>query len=364
MSSDSDPSLSAPLSDADALHLVHYGRDIMQDAFSLIVESILLSAYGIFFAVAVYSIVRKGLRTRGSIIMLIVVVYLYAASVIQWALNFTTNYLAIRAFLMIPDVPIEDRGGVADDLGAKFGPAQEAFFVLNMVIGDGVVIWRTWAIYQRRLLAIALPCLLLLTSLIFAIIDITCFASKGPLPGGDLICPHASLTSWALSVGTNVTCTILVGFKAWQHRRMVQELNLPGKPRKMSTEKILSLLVESGFIYSLLWITQVLSYVDIDRTSPWWWVFQITMPLGDQIAGMYPTLIIVIVNFQCTIWEESPTTISNSAAAFATSSGFVKQTDTFSMQGGVNVHLETVTDFPRGNYTANRRSKQLRSDYV
>ncbi|KAJ7892408.1 hypothetical protein B0H13DRAFT_2340101 [Mycena leptocephala] len=326
MSSDSDPSLSAfPLSNADALLLVRYGRDIIQDTLSSVVESILLSAYGIFFAVAVYSVIRKGLRTRGSVIMLVVVIYLYAASVIQWALNLTTIYIGIRALLMIPDVPIGDRAELSDDMITRFRPATEGFFVLSMVIGDGVVIWRTWAIYHRRVLVIALPCLLLLMSFIFAIIDITCYAYEGPLPGGDLICPQASLTSWALSVGTNVICTIFVGFKAWQHRRMWRELNLPGKTRKMSTEKILSLLVESGFIYSLLWITQVLSYIDFDRTSPLAWVYQITMPLGHQIAGMYPTLIIVIVNFQCTIWEESPTTISNGTVVFATPSSFSDQ---------------------------------------
>jgi hypothetical protein len=75
MSSDSDLSLSlaVALSDTDALILKHYGRDIMQDSVGAIVQSIFCSkcfrwsgsacissrfagAYGIFFAVAMYSI--------------------------------------------------------------------------------------------------------------------------------------------------------------------------------------------------------------------------------------------------------------------------------------------------------------------
>jgi hypothetical protein len=103
-----------------------------------------------------------------------------------------------------------------------------------VVIGDSVVIWRTWAVYQRRLLAILVPRILLLVlfgepikfircamarwSLIesFAVFDIfDTIGTNGTLPGGEQICPWTSLVVWGLSVVTNVTYTILIGFKAW-----------------------------------------------------------------------------------------------------------------------------------------------------
>jgi hypothetical protein len=33
-----------------------------------------------------------------------------------------------------------------------------------MFIGDAVVIWRTWVVYQGKILAILMPCILLLVS--------------------------------------------------------------------------------------------------------------------------------------------------------------------------------------------------------
>jgi hypothetical protein len=33
-----------------------------------------------------------------------------------------------------------------------------------MIVGDSVVIWRTWAIYEHRILAILMPCVLALVS--------------------------------------------------------------------------------------------------------------------------------------------------------------------------------------------------------
>ncbi|KAJ7822516.1 hypothetical protein B0H14DRAFT_2370691, partial [Mycena olivaceomarginata] len=173
------------------------------------------------------------------------------------------------------------------------------------IIGDGVVIWRTWAIYQRRLLAILMPSILLfvlfrepvkfLRWLVFAVLDTICF--NGTLPGGEKICPWSALVVWALSVATNITCTILIAFKAWYHRKMMREFNLSAPHSRTSTERILSLLVESGFIYTLLWVIVCLNF---SRASPLMYAYVVLSPMGNQIAGMYPTIIIVIVNFRRT----------------------------------------------------------------
>jgi hypothetical protein len=101
-----------------------------------------------------------------------------------------------------------------------------------MMIADTVVIWRTWVVYHGRILAISIPCILLLASFgqllfvhigghhqhslsVFTLVDIICYTHHGSLPGGEKICPKAAILGWALSVGTNVICTILVGFKVW-----------------------------------------------------------------------------------------------------------------------------------------------------
>ncbi|KAF8191015.1 hypothetical protein K438DRAFT_2018445 [Mycena galopus ATCC 62051] len=299
------------LSERDARILVDYGRDTQQDLLGVVVESIFCSVYGVLFAVAVYSIFRKGLRSRASIIMLVVVVFLYMASVIQWALDFASAWYDIHYFYMVPDVPIPERGDLGDSTFGNLNAAAEALFVFNMIIGDSVVIWRTWAIYGQRMLAIAIPCILLLVSFVFNLIDIVCASYDGPLPGGEIICPVAARTGWAFSAATNIVCTILVALKAWQHRKIIRALNLQGKPQAILTEHILVLLVESGFIYGLLWLAQIIAYLPFPDSSPLWWVYEIIAPSGDQIAGMYPTLIIVVVNFKRTMWDESAATLRN-----------------------------------------------------
>ncbi|KAF8175422.1 hypothetical protein K438DRAFT_1529863, partial [Mycena galopus ATCC 62051] len=183
----------------------------------------------------------------------------------------------------------------------------EALFVFNMIIGDGVVIWRTWVIYQEKKLAIAMPCTLLLAAFVFALMDITCNSYDGrpgptPLPGAQQICGPSATIVWSLSVATNMTCTLLIASKAWCF--LMRELGFPRKSRRMTTEKILSILLESGFIYSLLLLALCIDYLPISRDSPWFYLGDVLNPMGHQMAGMYPTLIIVIVNFKRTIWED------------------------------------------------------------
>jgi len=130
--------------------LVDVGFFIQHAVAGTIAQTIFFSAYGIFFAVALYSIFRKGLRSRAAIIMLLVVVYLYVASAAQWAMNVWVTLTKIHGFLMVRDVPFPDRPELAKAAILKVVGVQEAIFDFNMAVGDSVVVWRTWAVYQHR----------------------------------------------------------------------------------------------------------------------------------------------------------------------------------------------------------------------
>ncbi|KAJ7835448.1 hypothetical protein B0H14DRAFT_2514347 [Mycena olivaceomarginata] len=226
-----------------------------------------------------------------------------------------------------------------------------------MIVGDAVLIWRTWAVYRGRILAILMPCILLLASFVFTLIDISCVTHNGSLPDSEKICFKAALVGWALSVGTNVTCTVLVGFKAWQHRKATRELNLPGKLHRNPTERILLTFVDSGLVYSLLWLTQVVLYIRFTLDSPWLYVSAVLMAMGDQIAGMYPTLVIVVVNFQPPIWEEKRSGDGASITPLPWNdkrSGYI---NTSSTHPEVGCHLDTVIDVTIENPIAYRDVK-------
>ncbi|KAJ7161137.1 hypothetical protein C8R46DRAFT_1353761 [Mycena filopes] len=335
---------SAPLSNSDAQTLYSYGQDTTQDAVGVIWETVFISVYGVFFAVAIYSIFRKGLNSRSSIFMLCVVIYLYATSLTLWALNVTNWFKGAHILFMdLSGTPLPDRVVLSNDFLAVLGPPMEALFMFNMIVGDSVVIWRAWVLCQGPgRWVVSIPCLMLLMSFIFSVVDITCLTGAGwsvrsSVAGGGAVCAHAELISWAFSLVTNAACTILIGFKAWQHRRAMRALQI--NSRRMSTERVLSLLVESGFIYCLFWLTQYILFVDISRDSPMVYVYELFSSMGDQISGMYPTLIIVIVNLHHTIWEESSSTIrigTKGEASGGVDAVYLESVDTDSESDGVD----------------------------
>ncbi|KAJ6460330.1 hypothetical protein C8R45DRAFT_1180546 [Mycena sanguinolenta] len=345
MSSDSHPTLSAVLSEVDAL-LFRFGSDIMDDVVFTIVECIFCSAYSIFFAIAVYSIFRKGLKSRASIVMLCVVVYLYASSVAQWAVNVWTVLQGIHSLLMVPGVPIADRPDLANANLAKSGIPMQTLWVFSMIVGDSVVVWRTWAVYMHRVLAILIPSILLFMSLIFGLIDLGCMSyGEGCVSIPAVYIHPLGFIGWVFSVATNVACTVLIGLKARKHRKITRQLDLTAKSHRMSANKILSLLVESGAIYSLLWLTQVIAFIggDTPRNSPLFYLWTVLRPIGNQMGGLYPTLIIVIVNFRQTIWDDEPATVHIDSLHWAPNSNRSRMSNTLDTQRrDASVHSQSV----------------------
>ncbi|KAJ7214157.1 hypothetical protein C8J57DRAFT_1397523 [Mycena rebaudengoi] len=330
--------------------LVDVGFFIQHAVAGTIAQTIFFSAYGIFFAVALYSIFRKGLRSRAAIIMLLVVVYLYVASAAQWAMNVWVTLTKIHGFLMVPDVPFRDRPELAEAAILKVVGVQEAIFDFNMAVGDSVVVWRTWAVHQhrvqRRILVILVSGTLLLLTFIFSIIDTACsnYDGAAPLPG---VCYEAGIIGWGLSAATNITCTIFIGLKARRHRKITRPL---GKSSRMSGEKVLSILFDSGFIYSLLWLSQVISFFAtahiITLTSPAVYLWGVISAMGNQMAGFYPTLVIVIVNLRRTIWEDEEESMPvSSPLRWTPNAKRSEMTDTFGSQREDDaVHSESVFD--------------------
>ncbi|KAJ7853318.1 hypothetical protein B0H14DRAFT_2758549 [Mycena olivaceomarginata] len=255
---------------------------------------------------------RKRLKTPGSVAMLLIVVYLYASSLTLWSLTVASWFTRTRAW----------RRAVSNAAVTALGTPMEALFMFNMIVGDGVVVWRAWVLYARARWVVGVPCLMLCMSFIFTVIDLGCLAGAGyanqtAMASGGAVCERAEL-SWAFSFVTNGTCTVLIGYKAWQHRRSTRALNTTITSTRLSTNRILSLLVESGFIYCLFWLTQYILFVDISRAAPVIYVYELFAGMGDQISGMYPTLIIAIVNLHQTLWDDSaPDARADSAMHFA-----------------------------------------------
>jgi hypothetical protein len=109
--------------------------------------------------------------------------------------------------------------------------------------------------------------------------------------------------------------------------------------------------------------TQIIGYLDFGLDSPWNFISEVVVRTGRQMTGMYPTLIIVIVNFKRTIWEEYPVTTlgRGSSLKWAIDSGRSGATGVETRPDvGIQLdHLDTVSEAMRTNRGVYRRDKQL-----
>ncbi|KAF5391004.1 hypothetical protein D9757_004037 [Collybiopsis confluens] len=111
------------------------------------------------------------------------------------------------------------------------------------------------------------------------------------------ICPSQlpiDVIALTCSVLINVWATGMVALRAWHCRNGIR-LHLASSDRRSYTESVLTLFVESGIIYTVLWIGKNVIIIPgvADTSYTNYAIF--TM---NQAVGMYPTVILVLVALQ------------------------------------------------------------------
>ncbi|KAK7018096.1 hypothetical protein VNI00_018376 [Paramarasmius palmivorus] len=321
--------MSAPLSSYDQTLFEGLGWYFSMNTIGAVCETGFWSIYLVLFCFALKIQIARGFRTIPSIVILFVTVILFASSTALWAMNVSQLLMAIRAlFMKYPTLSVYDRFVQMNAEIVGFGLPMETLFLSNMIIGDAVVIWRAWALCKNTRLysLVYIPIVMLCMSFAFAIIALDCLATNGynsghsTIPEGSKVCQWGEPIAWGISLLTNVTSTSLIAVRAWQYRRFLRE-GTSGLNSK--SERILVILVESGFIYCLFWVwsvspheihftddnpsklSQLILFFKFQDFSFGTYLYTFLSTMGDQISGIYPTIIIVLVYVQRSISDSA-----------------------------------------------------------
>ncbi|KAJ8096241.1 hypothetical protein PM082_011375 [Marasmius tenuissimus] len=305
---------STPVSpDDQALVFDGLGRFFVVSIVGAISETGLWTVYLVLFSSSMrLQISRKRLRSPANVLLLLLTVALFSTSTALWAMNVSQLTIATKGFFLnYPTRGLLDRWlALIDDI-EPFGTPMEALFLTNMVLGDSVVIWRAWVLCRdtrlRRLVYI--PMMMLLIGFTFMVIALECLSNNGYHDGGDTgqssmavgseVCQRGEPIAWGISLATNFVSTCLIAVRAWEHRQFLRKSAVV---RGTLVEKILIILTESGFIYCLFWLTQLSLFFQKSTDLRFVSFLQVFLAaLGDQISGLYPTLIIIFVDKQKSI---------------------------------------------------------------
>ncbi|KAG6825242.1 hypothetical protein H0H92_004305, partial [Tricholoma furcatifolium] len=197
---------------------------------------------------------------------IIITMFLIASSLIAIDISNYVTEITVT-FIHNPDLPIATRYENATNLEFKRIVVEDALYGWLTVLGDAIVVWRVYAFWGKgkQRLALLFLCAMLFGTLIVTILLNYCLAVLGPdiVEGAiqhPVFCRNIQTTSYAMPAATTFVATLLIGITTWQYRRMVKP-DLMKVSRRTRVEKVMLLLVESGFIYFLFFLAQVINNV-------------------------------------------------------------------------------------------------------
>ncbi|KAK0185251.1 hypothetical protein F5146DRAFT_1144457 [Armillaria mellea] len=167
---------------------------------------------------------------------------------------------------------------------------------VNIVIGDGIVIWRAWILWNRKWWVIFTTATLLTGTITAATGLIRVYTMAPP---AITLFENPSLSAWATAfIGstliTNIWATSLVAYRTWSHNKYIRTITGETFMTRIRRQNgILAILIESGIFYCCTWLSCLsvcgnnLIYIVIDVLS--------------QLTAIYPTLIITLVCLQSTL---------------------------------------------------------------
>ncbi|KAJ7579403.1 hypothetical protein C8J56DRAFT_1109723 [Mycena floridula] len=274
--------------------LQHVGRVYVENFAAVVALSIGYGVYALMLSLALYHLLVKRNKTWATWVLCTMLAFIFLM-VTTYVCLFTANSfkLVTGAIIENPELELSERVEIADANIFQINVAQVWFggtgSSLVFMFGDGIIVWRAWAVWTERRTVIILPAMTLLAT--FAI-----FVTWSAIETKVLVSPTnvidgrigaLLIAGSAMSIVTNGIAVILIA-------------NIG--QGKSAAGKVLMFLTESGIVYIIFQIinTYLLS-VDSKPNSTLDYVQLIWALEMNIFCGIYPLLVILIVNHRHSI---------------------------------------------------------------
>ncbi|KAJ7575375.1 hypothetical protein C8J56DRAFT_976073 [Mycena floridula] len=236
----------------ETLLLKHAGQILVRDFASAAVRTFCYGVYVLLALLAMYCLLLKHNKTTATwaLCALLTVIFLIATA--SFCLDVAIGFkLMIGVLIESTELELFERLDIANASTTQINMAQlwlnDGFNSLLLIFGDGIVVWRAWAIWHGQRSVIILPGLTLLAS--FAL-----FLAHNILQPMTFINPLSfylnvgtlDIAGVTMSIMTNLIAITLIGLKTYQHWKFMKDIIGPGGS---AAGKVLMFLTESGIVY-------------------------------------------------------------------------------------------------------------------
>ncbi|KAF9255925.1 hypothetical protein L218DRAFT_1007985 [Marasmius fiardii PR-910] len=298
-----------------------FGSNTILNIVNLLSGAVFYGVYAVLFCAGIAVLCRHEGNVKARIGLLLSIATMFTLTSFCFWGNAAITFAGIQEVLVNNvEQPYQLKVLAFSNKFQVLSSVAEVMVPLEIVVGDFIVLWRVWALFAGNRKVVLIPLLFLIGSAVCSLAFLGCFAQHDWPALYPETCNSIVISAYALSMATNVSATILIGYKFWSYRQTVgdylQEFNIAR--RQARAEKILILLLESGIIYSVLWVIQLVEILQPPQpTFSRKIAQQFFTAMSIQFVGIYPTLLIVLVYLQRSMWDsygKSTLLVSSSTA--------------------------------------------------
>jgi len=234
-------------------------------------ESLLVGAY----AVLISSIIWLLLTARGS--QRLAHKILFGASIVMFLISVAHLGLVMQQVSVdvLPDANLN---------------TQIVLASLQFVIGDLVLIWRVWIIWDRKYWVAAGPLSIMIATAVF-----TLYQTKDRT--------FFTVAPVILIVANTSICTLLIAGRIWYMQCQLRETGDDVCTPSRRTKKAVLLIIESGALYTAV---QIVSLILYHTKSPG---LAVLLNMEIPLIGILPTLLIILVYFNMVTGADDSSTM-------------------------------------------------------
>ncbi|KAJ7105415.1 hypothetical protein C8R43DRAFT_1140852 [Mycena crocata] len=283
--------------------LISGGEGTMYYMFGLVGQTFFFGVYTLLISLSTRMLLKRTLTTRVNKVMFAVTTFMYLLSAAYWAYSVADGVDRMHGYVDQAINPFRPPASADLTEITQWSPLFNSLTSINYVLSDAVVIWRAWVICMRnhrKYLWVAAGFLTITVISVGVTIAfrITGFvvSPKTSLARNSLL-NHAIDVSQIITLGmsllSNITATAVVGATAWRHWRTIRATF--SEKKNTRTSQILLLVVESGVFYCISSLTVlVASLIRLPQGT----LGNLYSPVNVQIAGAYPTIVLLLVSPQ------------------------------------------------------------------
>ncbi|KAI0754316.1 hypothetical protein C8Q80DRAFT_361161 [Daedaleopsis nitida] len=320
------------------------GHDIIHSFVAVTVETFVIAIYSVLVIKTGTLLLRKK-RTKVSISTFTAVLVMFGLALSLWMIDIHNIVAEVQMTLL--QEPIAESESLSDVYFSavkavlRLASVEDVLYSYMTIVGDGIIIWRVYAFWSNghEKLVLFIPIAFLLGSIATSMMLTYCAARLG----SDIVlgtyqdpafCRNIQTASYSTTLATTAVATLLISYKTWEYRHIHMEA-FGRKTSRSRTQRIMLILIESGILYMLFFLVQVIMSLQvvndsINRSKVLPFAFTIYQFITSLIVGIYPTVIVLLVNSKYSVLQTTSVTGSsgtaNSGGRYKTSHGTSQST--------------------------------------